>query len=619
MRRYRPRRIQPDINQLMKPLSEKVGTGNLWGSAIMNVQKDGVTPPSPSPTPTPSVTPTMTPTPSTPAWAPSSLTNLWDWWRADTGVSTDGSNKVTGWTGYSGYTFAPASYIGSSTNYPLYTGSSSDWNGEPAIIINPNNNAGDFALEIDATLNPNATGTDKTFIIVSKLLQKTGNGYDDLMGVSIFGGDNRRAIFGSTTGGTEYAFFSGDFVGGITEVPGNYTDGVYLVMRMSYNRATGITSWYVNNSGDLSTLTTTQSGLSGLDFNVWYHYIYGYNNRFGDSPQSSVVEAIWINDIPSATEISDLENYLITKYPVLAPPVPSPTPTSTLTPTPTGTPVSTPTPTPSSTPPPAFDADAAAYLADVLSAGGSLDATISAATDTLFTSLKSNSLYSKLDVLYLMLGETSGSTALNAIRTNSSFDITWNNVGSLTFGYSGVTGGGTGYGNTNYNPSVQLSPTDNSHGYYIVGGNIGANNGEVFPFGSYDGSKINLGKQNSNSNVLAIYGYNNTSLIQNAKTFSNWSGSYIATFDNTPTKSFYKDWSGGDTQVVSGATLSTAGLPNQPYYLFVLNLNGSPYSGQYYNGRIQSCFIGEYLTPSEVNTIDDLINTFETSLGRNVY
>jgi len=48
----KPKPYKPDINELMKPLSEKVGKGNIWGSQIMNVEKDGGTP-----TPPPSTDP----------------------------------------------------------------------------------------------------------------------------------------------------------------------------------------------------------------------------------------------------------------------------------------------------------------------------------------------------------------------------------------------------------------------------------------------------------------------------------------------------------------------------------------------------------------------------------
>jgi len=334
------------------------------------------------------------------------------------------------------------------------------------------------------------------------------------------------------------------------------------------------------------------------------------------------------------------------------PPVsPSPTPTSSpipLTPTPTNTPSSSPIPSPTPTPTPTepggyklqaengdflqaengdniniehaplFDPDAEAYLNAVILTGGTLDTTISAATNNLFLALKSNGLYNSLDAFYPMIGATSGSTSLNAIRTNSSFDITWNNVGDLTFNSSGVTNNGSGYGNTNYNPNTQSSPTNNSYGYYIVGGNIGGGNGEVFPFGSYDGN-LNITYQNSGTITLGIYGYD-TGRADIPKTGSTWNGSYIGTFNSTPIKSVYHNYSNlSERQTISGTPTGSVLLQNQPYYIFVLNLSGSPYTGQYYTGRFQFTFMGDNLTSAQVETIDSIINAFQTSLGRNTY
>lgn len=61
-RLYRPK---PDINDLMKPLSQKANNfRNVWG-AVINVQKDAETGPPPTPSITPSNTPTGTPVPTT--------------------------------------------------------------------------------------------------------------------------------------------------------------------------------------------------------------------------------------------------------------------------------------------------------------------------------------------------------------------------------------------------------------------------------------------------------------------------------------------------------------------------------------------------------------------------
>lgn len=62
----KPNRRQPinqSIEELMKPLGEKTFKGNVWGSAIMNVQKGQPTP-TPTPTGTAGVTPTPTNTPT---------------------------------------------------------------------------------------------------------------------------------------------------------------------------------------------------------------------------------------------------------------------------------------------------------------------------------------------------------------------------------------------------------------------------------------------------------------------------------------------------------------------------------------------------------------------------
>jgi hypothetical protein len=74
-KKWRPANVpkgQPKINQsieeLLKPLSEKKWKGNVWGSEIMNVEKE--TTPNVSPSPTPSITPSVTPSAPIPSVTP---------------------------------------------------------------------------------------------------------------------------------------------------------------------------------------------------------------------------------------------------------------------------------------------------------------------------------------------------------------------------------------------------------------------------------------------------------------------------------------------------------------------------------------------------------------------
>jgi hypothetical protein len=306
---------------------------------------------------------------------------------------------------------------------------------------------------------------------------------------------------------------------------------------------------------------------------------------------------------------------------------PTPSPTTTLTSTPTQTPTttttltSTPTPTITPTATRPFNANAATYLNDILVAGGTgITSTVSAATNTLFTELTSAGLYSKLDTLYLFLGGNASSTALNGIRANSAFDISW--FGTLTFNSSGVLAN-NGYGETGYVPSVQSSPTNHSYGYYISGGNLGDNGGEVYAFGAFDGTSINSIRYQSGSQVWGVYGYG-TDWSSNPFTGST-SGSWIATFNSTPIKQAFKNASSSSTGLNFSASTNpatptgTSALPSQPYFVSALDINGSPYVGNFYTGTWKSLFMGDYLTPAEVTTIDSLINTFQTTLGRNSY
>ena len=124
---------------------------------------------------------------------------------------------------------------------------------------------------------------------------------------------------------------------------------------------------------------------------------------------------------------------------------PSITPTNTQTPTNTTTPTNT--PTPSATPPLSGTTEAEAYLSAVLAAGGTgITSTVSAATITLFTSLVSNGLYSKIGVMYPIIGGIAASHAIEG-KNPTGTSVTW--FGGITHGVSGATGAFGGYGDTN--------------------------------------------------------------------------------------------------------------------------------------------------------------------------
>ena len=296
-------------------------------------------------------------------------------------------------------------------------------------------------------------------------------------------------------------------------------------------------------------------------------------------------------------------------------PTPSPTPTNTTTPTmtptntvtPTMTQTNTPTPsiTPSSTPPPS-DADANAYLQAVVAAGGTgITPTVSAATTTMFISLKNTGLYTKLDALYPLLGGVAASAKFNAknpIDTNNAFRLTFG--GGVIFSQDkGFIGNGiNSYGDTHWRQNTETTTGNTSIGFFIsqtgsTGFDIGVNSAGQWL--ALDGSRTSFLRGAIETGLVSFTGQTTTEAINfNA----------ISRADNS-TVLFVARGSG----VQSVASTGSGTLQNQSVFVGGANVFGS-----YTNRGIGTAFIGDGLTSGELGNLRDIITTFNTTLGRNL-
>ena len=295
------------------------------------------------------------------------------------------------------------------------------------------------------------------------------------------------------------------------------------------------------------------------------------------------------------------------------------TPTSSLTPTPSVTPTMTVTPsitptntpTPSSSPIPSGTTEANAYLTRVVSAGGTIDSTISAATRTLFTSLVSNNLYDKLYAFYPHIGGVSASHALNAKSTGNT--ITFN--GGWTFSNAGGSdpNGTNGYGQLGgVRSSLYGTQDSSSMGFYSLT-NILINDKK--DMGSYTASN---NVENLflvwNSNVQSPYfKVNAATPTIGANLIADTSGFYIASRSEATKQFFYRN----GAFVLSG-TSNSVGTNNID--LFIANQNEDGIPSIHYSTRAHGfTFAGQGFSPSEVSTLSNIINAFQTSLSRNTY
>jgi hypothetical protein len=304
------------------------------------------------------------------------------------------------------------------------------------------------------------------------------------------------------------------------------------------------------------------------------------------------------------------------------------TPTNTVTPTVTPTNTSTPTPTQTTTPTPsaspsaAFDADAAAYLDAVLTAGGTgITSTVSAATETLFTSLKSAGLYTKATMMYPYLGGVQNSNRLEAKNpgtNNISFNVI---LGSWSHNISGSTPGTQCWATNNVyiNTASTLNNvslftylgTDNPFGgdYCIdlgttddlgVNGLNGLIGGSSQPdstsyFYNNDGSATRITVSSANiPNSLGFIGLNRTS----STNFNVWRN---------------------NVKLATDTDTNTGVLPSlNPLYMPAPG-NVIQYVDKYSQRRHQFDWLGSGLTDTEATNLSSIINTFQTSLGRNTY
>jgi len=329
------------------------------------------------------------------------------------------------------------------------------------------------------------------------------------------------------------------------------------------------------------------------------------------TPSATATPAVTSSPTPTLTVSS---TNTPTPTPSITPTL-TPTVTSTITPTITQTPSVTPTitssatptmtPTPSSTPAP-FDSDAAAYLASVLSNGGTLDSTMSAATNTLFTNLKSNGIYSNLIAFYPILGGVANSHKLNG-NLNTSYDLSYN--GGWTHNSAGQKPNGTdAYANTNY--SFPTDAYSNSFGIYVT---------TSATTNSYE---IDCGVEKGGNywHLAAYWNATNDSRyfnIDRAGNFTNTTNG--GNYHNVRTSQSLVEILRNGIVVASETNPAASGVNSSPYGLYLGALNSSGTANFNSTKNEIFAYIASGMTSATTITLDTLINNFQTSLGRNTY
>ena len=540
----------------------------------------------PTPTPTPTSTATPTPSPTQPAWSPSQLSNLYEWWTTSSGINTSGTDVIS-WEGYNGNLLSPQS----STYKPTYVASDSDWKSEPSIIINN----GDI-LDIDVGMSglSSSNVSSKTIIMVSRILNTNVRGYEGFITLGTSNSQDRMSILvqKDSQGFLGYNSCNSQEIVYGSVVPANMPQYSNVVMTYDYDN--GVYNFYASETANLTNQwSATSTCVSGRTLTDYGLAIGSYTTgTLMSPPKMSVVEVIAVDGILTPTDYSNLQVYLQNKYYV----IPTPTPTPTLTATPTLTPST-----------PSIDPDAQTYLNEIVAQGGTIDSTITSATDTLFKSLKSAGLYTDIIGMYPILGGVSGSVGLNAVDVSGSYNATLG--GGWTIDTSGITGNEVNtYADTHIVTSTEYSTSARPYVLYYTN-NIPASDGY-----QYDGANT--------ADINTIIKFRESSDQKAYVTFTGGGyltpnnsigyGCYI--FNNADDGRYiYKDGSLLGSDSTNSLNLGTGTLT---FGAVNTSTNTTPNVVYPTSRRYATAIYGKNLSASDASTLSTIIKTFNTSLSR---
>jgi hypothetical protein len=251
-----------------------------------------------------------------------------------------------------------------------------------------------------------------------------------------------------------------------------------------------------------------------------------------------------------------------------------------------------------------FDADALAFFNRVTTAGGSLSDTEKLAVNSLVTQMKADGIWTLQKAIYPMVGASAAACAQNL--KSASFRGTF--FGGVTYASSGVQGNGTtGYFDTTLKPNAQLALNSTHISFYC---------NQVPTIGSSNlmGTRIN-----SNAYLLitpsfplengTLYTSNNSTETNRGTTILTNLGFFVNTRTTSTTSVLFRNSTKYSYSDTSGA------VDSGDIYLLGSNDGGNTYR---HNGICAFASIGEGLTDTQSANLYNAVQTFQTTLGRQV-
>jgi len=250
------------------------------------------------------------------------------------------------------------------------------------------------------------------------------------------------------------------------------------------------------------------------------------------------------------------------------------------------------------------DTNAQAFI----TATGITDSTQQGAIDVLVKGLKTDLLWTKMLAIYPFVGGTATTCKFNLKNpVDTDLGHRLNFVGGWTFSNNGVQGNGTtAYANTFLAPSTHWTLGNSSISHYSRTNSVDAGT----PYGTKTGA--------ANSSLYLTFSVGTSNILHN--TNSAFTLSPIPTTSATNlihSRINTTQVNAGLNGTMATYTNSEGQLSNHPIYLGARNDNNTSIN-LYYSRQMAFAHIGTGLTTAECTLLYNRIQTFQTTLGRQV-
>lgn len=260
-----------------------------------------------------------------------------------------------------------------------------------------------------------------------------------------------------------------------------------------------------------------------------------------------------------------------------------------------------------------YDADAQAFF----TAAGISDSGQKSAVNTLVLALKSDGIWSRCSAIYPFVGGSSSSHAVN-LKTPGTYDLTF--YGGITHSSTGSLWDGTsGYGDSGLIPSSVLTGNDTHLSYY----SRTSNTNNRFDMGCYTGVNYHTvaltcyysaaGNTGFSYQYDGSFGYDQATIAAADNPSSQ--GFYVGSRVSSSSHTVYKNATAGTT-----SALLTGDFPSitDSVKIGAVSYNGSIPAWGYGNRECAFASIGAGLSSAQVTSLTNAVQTFQTSLSRQV-